>query len=347
MQLKTIIYTTSRSFWIEKHFEEIYQTIKRTAGVECAPFVVRLLTLPSKVPTYVATSGGVFIDWKWLKANLPAGDKNALCLHITSAERNRLGLKHPTPGASLGGVYNRDSDSVFDFIVIADQRGKSYGGMSAFTRIFLHELSHGFAHWQGVSDLTHTYDYNLKDIKGLFAVHNFNPWKILTLTIKILTLKVQLLMKGVDVNNPPNTFPAEKSNADKLYEVAKSQLGLDASPKDLAPDELGCAETVSNIIAKVIPNFAVVTGTWTLWDKLRTDKRFEYISNPEKGAVVISPTGKGNGTFPGHVGICEDNIVIMSNDSATGMFMRNFNVVNWEIRYKKKGGFPIYYFRLK
>jgi hypothetical protein len=137
------------------------------------------------------------------------------------------------------------------------------------------------------------------------------------------------------------------SNREKLHALAVSFLGVDASPSDLAPDELGCAESVSNIINALI-SFPIITGTWTLWDKLMKDARFESVGVPMAGDIIISPTATGNGSIVGHVGIVTFEDRIMSSDSyKQGKFLTNFTLVTWQNRYMKKGGFPVYYFRLK
>lgn len=137
------------------------------------------------------------------------------------------------------------------------------------------------------------------------------------------------------------TIPEEKS----LLAAAKVALGTDASPDDNVPDELGCAETVSTLIGQVV-DFPVLTGTWTLWDRLRSDERFKEVTSPEPGDIVISPTGTGNGTIAGHVGIVAEYGRIMSNDSADGTFDQNYDLETWRQRYAVKGGFPVYYYRL-
>ena len=47
-----------------------------------------------------------------------------------------------------------------------------------------------------------------------------------------------------------NSLRMNDENRIKLYEAARSFIGTDASPNDLAPDELGCAETVNEIIRR-------------------------------------------------------------------------------------------------
>src|SRR3990167_318333 len=115
MHVKTIIYTTNKSLWVKSHFKAIYEIVKKAKGLTFETFTVKYMSLPSVVPTYV--NGGTYIRWDWMKTNCPAEGHNAVCLHISRYERDRLGLKHPNPNKELGGVYNRDSDAVFDFVV--------------------------------------------------------------------------------------------------------------------------------------------------------------------------------------------------------------------------------------
>lgn len=346
MKLKTLIYTTDKTLWVKRDFEAIASIVKNAPDVILEEIKVVYFKLPKKVPTYKAEDGGVYIEWNWIRANCPALSNNTRCLHISTAERKRLGLKHPNPSSELGGAYNRDSDSVFDFVVVADKNTKSYDGMTSFVRIFCHELSHGFSHFRGVVDYTHVYDYSLKNIKGIFYTHSFTMWNKLVAQIETLKLQVLALTNGMDIKNPPNNHPEQESPVSKLYLVAKRAIGFDASPNDLAPDEFGCAETVSMLIKQVV-DFPVITGTWTLWDKLRTDTRFELVGIPEAGDIVISPTGTGNGSVTGHTGICGFDGVIMSNDSRKGTFEQNYTEESWKERYMGKGGFPVYYYRLK
>lgn len=344
MKLTTIIYTTNKSLWIKRDFADIIKILLCAPGVIVEPFTVKYFPLPAEVPTY--KKGGTYIDWKWLKANCPALGHNAVCLHISERERTRLGLKHPDQDVELGGVYNKDSDNVFDFVVIADEYSRSYGGMTAFVRIFVHELSHGFSHFRGVTDFTHIYDYKLKNIKSIFYTHSFSIWNKLAAQVESLKLQILSLTKGFDMKNQPNKHDTLET-VSVLYQEAIKAIGMDASPEDLAPDELGCAETVSSIVRKVLPDFPVITGTWVLNDKLSKDERFERVGEPEIGAIIMSPTGMGNGTFPGHTGICGDKNTIMSNVSATGKFDQNYTIESWKLRYMVKGQFPMIYYRLK
>jgi len=188
MQLKTIIYTTSRSFWIKELFENIYKVIGRAKAVTVHDFEVEYFTLPKNVPTVTRSNGGVYIDWDWFEKTLHRKENNAVCLHITRRERAKIGMKHPTPGKSLGGVFNKDNiDQLFQFVVIAD-------GPKAFERLFLHELSHGFAFWKRAIDYTHTWDYVIKQIAGIFYTYDFSRWDVLMFKIKQLRERIDYLI---------------------------------------------------------------------------------------------------------------------------------------------------------
>lgn len=143
--------------------------------------------------------------------------------------------------------------------------------------------------------------------------------------------------------------PAPKPPMPDLYQYAKSLIGTDASPKDLARDGLGCAESVSTILRKLFPAFPVVTGTWSLYDALRNSSVFEMFPNnatPQPGDIILCVTGQGRGSVSnGHAGIVGEGSTIMSNDSKTGKWLANFTISSWRSYYGEKGKYPIYLFR--
>ncbi len=132
-----------------------------------------------------------------------------------------------------------------------------------------------------------------------------------------------------------------------LYLTAISCLGKDASPNDIAPDEYGCAETV-NAIHKIA--FGAEIGgdvsTYRLYAALLSHKRFIGVDVPDKGDIVISPTGYGNGKMTnGHVGIVSEGGRIMSNSSDSGLFLENYTLESWKLKYVVGGGYPMKFFR--
>jgi len=131
-----------------------------------------------------------------------------------------------------------------------------------------------------------------------------------------------------------------------LFAAANEYLGREASPRDLAPDELACAESVTNIIKDVLPDFPVITGTWTLWDALENDSRFKRVASPMPGTIIISPTGTvKDAKIVGHTGIFARDLIIMSNTSANGLWEENYTLDSWNARYRA-AGYPVYYYQL-
>jgi hypothetical protein len=149
-------------------------------------------------------------------------------------------------------------------------------------------------------------------------------------------------------------FAAAPSNRLRIYKVALDSIGIDASPNDAAPDELGCADTVWNIIQKACgAKMPITISTNLMYRRFKESPFYIKIDVPMEGDIIMSPTGFGNGFLPnGHVGIVGrvdnndfNNTLVMSNSSSTGKFMQNFTIGSWKKRYIEMGGYPVWYFR--
>lgn len=137
-----------------------------------------------------------------------------------------------------------------------------------------------------------------------------------------------------------------KSAQEQLYQQAILHIGYDASRFDLVNDDLGCAESVSTLLSKVV-SFPIITGTWTLNNYLANSPLFKRTSESAgRGTIIISPTGTGNGKRRGHVGILGDNKSIMSANSLTGIWQENYTISSWYNQYRRTGGLPIFYYSL-
>lgn len=133
-----------------------------------------------------------------------------------------------------------------------------------------------------------------------------------------------------------------------LVDVALAHIGKDASPNDLAPDELGCAETVTTLLKKVYPETPILVSTYALYDYLRNPANgYKQVWDAEvwpEGAIIISPTGFGRAGTHGHVGITLSGERIASNSSATGTFEQNYTHESWKAYYCDKLGYPNFLF---
>jgi hypothetical protein len=131
-----------------------------------------------------------------------------------------------------------------------------------------------------------------------------------------------------------------------LLDVCKANLGQDASPKDAAKDEVACAETVTTLLKQVYPEVPVITGTWTLYEYLNNPKNgFKKVAEPKAETIIISPTGSGRGI--GHVGIFDEQGLIMSNNSfglLRGQFTQNYTLPLWQSKFGVKQGMPVMFF---
>lgn len=141
----------------------------------------------------------------------------------------------------------------------------------------------------------------------------------------------------------------QNQKSSELYFEALSFIGKDASPKDLADDEVGCADSVSALLLEAFGKdvgIQYTISTASMYLQLKNSPGWARLQGPQRGAVIISPTGYGNGILAnGHVGICGEKDLIMSNNSATGTWLQNYTTETWRNRYAIKGGFPIYYFK--
>ena len=135
-----------------------------------------------------------------------------------------------------------------------------------------------------------------------------------------------------------------------IHGIALDTLGTDASPNDVAPDELGCAESVTEILKQAGCINHIEISTYRLYLYFLDSSNWEIVETPEPGDIVLSPTGYSNkvpAPFPGHVGIVGNNKSIMSNDSRTGKFMSNYTFDTWYGRWSKLGGYKMLFFRYK
>lgn len=145
-------------------------------------------------------------------------------------------------------------------------------------------------------------------------------------------------------------------NETKVYNEAKACLGLHITLNNNVPADVGCAEAVSFVLTKSgitgIPA-AGFAGTADLYRWLLANPHFKLIEQPEQGAVIVSPTGFGNGTVEGHTGIIAafglqypNEFGILSNNSDNGLFQEKWNLLTWWENFGEKGHLPVAIFRV-
>lgn len=136
------------------------------------------------------------------------------------------------------------------------------------------------------------------------------------------------------------------NNQEKLYAVAKGNIGVHCTLNASVPAEVGCAEALSYNIRQAgltVPSGGIA-GTYNMLEFLKSDVQFQEVDSPEPGDIIIDATGTGNGSVEGHTGIVMQS-GICSNDSATGLWLERWLLPNWLAYYTQTGGMKSYYFR--
>lgn len=150
----------------------------------------------------------------------------------------------------------------------------------------------------------------------------------------VILLKAQILIKEKPMEPAPVIPQPEEP---KLYTVAKSLLGKRLTLDNSVPKNVGCAQALSYILKEAgyaIPKGGI-SGTYTLYEWLQ--KNFLKTDTLEKGNIIISVTGTGNGKIRGHVGVLFENEVIASNDSDSGLLDTHWKYENWKAYYQTVG----------
>lgn len=144
-----------------------------------------------------------------------------------------------------------------------------------------------------------------------------------------------------------------ESKRERLYRVAKSCIGRDMSPNDVAPDNLACMESLDGVFLEAFGEHLLPSAnrlsTANGYQAMLHDPRLEKITEAEAlpGDISIAPTGTStNGSPHGHVGI-RGKETYMSNDSTSGLWKAHYTLAAWKLVFTSTLKFPLYYFRIK
>lgn len=142
------------------------------------------------------------------------------------------------------------------------------------------------------------------------------------------------------------------SMQEKILVLAKARIGQDFTKDYLVPDDVSCSFAVTQILHDVDPIIPIIFGTSTLLAYLSESPLFERVDGteytPQGGDIIVSATGTNSrpDIIPkGHTGIFLNETDIVSNDSATGLWLQSYSRTTWRQRYVFKGGYPTYAFR--
>lgn len=132
------------------------------------------------------------------------------------------------------------------------------------------------------------------------------------------------------------------SPSTQLAMCAKLYAGADLS--QIAPNELGCAESVTRLVNTLFAgSVSLTTGTSTLYSDLVHNRHWKRVYSPVEGCMILAVTGQGRDPKAhGHVGIVSGPLVY-SNKSETGQWDKHLSVAYFTYMFMKQG-FPIHYF---
>lgn len=151
----------------------------------------------------------------------------------------------------------------------------------------------------------------------------------------------------------PINLPVTESNREKLYRVSKACIGRDMSPKDLAPDQLACVDSLNGVFTEAFgqPIKPGIVSTIELYHLMLNDPRFQKIGEPDvlPGDVSIAVSVQtGTSVKHGHVGIW-GKTEVMSNDSYSlpaGLWHAHYTLEAWKNFFWGTLHFPLHYFRV-
>jgi len=185
-------------------------------------------------------------------------------------------------------------------------------------------------------------DYSFFDWGYSLSVTSVNayPEDTISLYKQIIQLATYLLSlltkKSVSPTAPtkpvePPTVPPAPDKRQDVYDAAKKAIGQDLSKH--APDERGCAESLSRVLRMVYPDFPIKLSTIQLQELFDTDIRFKETAHPSPGCISIFAT---RGTKIGHCGVW-GRTHCMSNDSRTGEWSANYLHEEWYLAAQRRG----------
>lgn len=161
----------------EKDLYEIADVFSNMKGYSGARFALTKLDI-SKLKTKKYPDGDVKVDWESFNPFVEDGvdGVNAYCISLTKAEGKKLGIK------GVKGSYDADHDNTMEFFVVANNTDKIPQNRTKYSndwiRVFLHEFSHGCERFlKGYeSQLTHEWDYEKKNLTGLYKQWDWTEW---------------------------------------------------------------------------------------------------------------------------------------------------------------------------
>lgn len=179
-EIRTIVYTTSKTRWMSRHESRIRKGWEQAKGITSEPFDYKHITL-TEIPLKTYADGDVKPDPDWFSKTFASPSYNNIILHLSRKDRTKFGIK------GIAGTYYRDKvpDDIWETVIICDkgQMAKGYDNLPEFVRLAWHEPGHPAAiiNFGPETDIVHTLDSGEGVAKGqrriqdLWAKFDFTP----------------------------------------------------------------------------------------------------------------------------------------------------------------------------
>ena len=133
---------------------------------------------------------------------------------------------------------------------------------------------------------------------------------------------------------------------DKIVDLALSRIGTDFTSDLKVDDTVSCAFATTSLVHEIDPRVPIIVGTYQWLDFMVKSPLFREIYTPKAGAIVVCATGTNMATkkqlMPhGHTGIYVSDTEICSNDSWTGLWLKNYTRLSWRAWFYYRGGYPV------
>lgn len=255
MHIKPVLFTTDKSMWFEKHFDEILDTQRSSEFVIMDDFhVIYVDPVDLKLETKVNDDGKITVDFDWFQNQFTekavAMGYNYVGFHMSKRWRTYWKIDD-----SLGGAYTKDKDKVYEFWLAANRNEKAPDYASSqyyeFVRLMLHEGGHGFTHFAGRNDLVekfeldklsdrnslpaHYFDYVEKDIKLLFYHVSFRKWSTKLYLVSVIKHLIGLLTLEIEKRQKEAEKDPERDYMND-WALAIQQFEGYLNPKQYPPD---------------------------------------------------------------------------------------------------------------
>ena len=195
---KYILYTTSKSRWIEDEVRAFLAEISKTKGRGEVALGEVVVKKPKKVGLEVDADGDIKPSWTWFSRTYPVGDYDGVIVHMSDYYRNKWGITR-----TINGSRNPNNKDYPEFWICAEkgEMARGYDNLTEAARLLFHEHGHFD---EDVDDLydnvltqdsVHKTDYELKQIQHYHLLVDYRGQAIKGALSKLVSDVIKIAKK--------------------------------------------------------------------------------------------------------------------------------------------------------